>query len=100
MIVSVKSTYEVVATRIDRWWGLTVPDVPGALSQVRSLDEADAHAREAVALVLGAEPDWFDLRIEPSIGVQLPTGFPSSATEAVSDLPGGCLTVWAEAPAA
>ncbi len=60
-MAQMKPTYEVVATRSDRWWGLTFPDVPGVVSQVRSLRQADEYAREAVAFVLGVEPDSFDL---------------------------------------
>jgi hypothetical protein len=36
MVASVR-TYTVHAVRADGWWGLTVPEAPGAVSQVRSL---------------------------------------------------------------
>ncbi|HEX9766388.1 MAG TPA: hypothetical protein VGA36_06460 [Nitriliruptorales bacterium] len=56
-------TYEVTATRNDGWWTLTVKDVPGAISQVRRLDQAEAWMREAIALVLDVDQHGFDVRI-------------------------------------
>ncbi len=55
-----RPTYEMLATRSGRWWGLTVPDVPGVVSQVRSLRDADEYVREAVAFVLDVDPESFD----------------------------------------
>lgn len=39
MVAAVK-TYQVEAKRHGKWWGLYVPEVPGAISQVRTLADA------------------------------------------------------------
>jgi len=54
-----RQTYTVNAVRAGDWWSLTVPDAPGAVSQVRDLDSAEEYAREAISFVTGAEPDTF-----------------------------------------
>jgi predicted XRE-type DNA-binding protein len=46
---------------------LTVPDVPGAVSQVRSLASAEDYVREAIAFVTGAAPDSFDVSVVPQL---------------------------------
>lgn len=54
--------YVVHAAYAEGWWGLTVPGVPGAVTQVRNLSDADKWASEAIAFVTGASLD--DLVIE------------------------------------
>lgn len=73
-----KPTYEVLATRYEQWWGLTVPDVAGAVSQVRRLTQADEYAREAVAFVLGVDPDSFEVTLR----VELPEDLRAAVAEA------------------
>ena len=63
--------YMVKATRAGRWWGLTVPDVPGAVSQVRTLAQADEYAREAIAFVLDVGSESFDLDVVPDLPADL-----------------------------
>lgn len=63
------TTYTVEARKDGRWWVLTVPEVPGAVSQVRSLVQADEYAREAVALVLGVAAE--SLVVKPNLPGQL-----------------------------
>ena len=47
--------YHVVFTTIeDGWIMATVPELPGAVTQGRNLDEARANIKEAVELVLQA----------------------------------------------
>jgi predicted RNase H-like HicB family nuclease len=47
--------YHVVFTTIeDGWIMATVPELPGAVTQGRNLDEARANIKEAVALLLQA----------------------------------------------
>lgn len=63
-----RPTYRVNAEKHEGWWLLTSPQVPGAVSRVRRLTAADEHAREAIAFVLDARPDSFDLDVIPSLG--------------------------------
>jgi predicted RNase H-like HicB family nuclease len=60
MVAAVRMTYRVRAQRDGRWRVLSVPDVPGALSQVRSLADAKDWIREAIAAVVNVDPDSFD----------------------------------------
>jgi predicted RNase H-like HicB family nuclease len=69
MVAAVRMTYRVRAQRDGRWWVLSVPDVPGALSQVRSLADAKDWIREAIAAVVNVDPDSFDIELD----VELPT---------------------------
>jgi hypothetical protein len=63
------TTYQVTATRDGDWWSLVANDVDGreVASQARRLDQADAAIREAIALVLDADHDAFDLDITPEL---------------------------------
>ena len=61
-MVAQVTTYTVHAEKHDGWWLLTSPDAPGAVSQVRALSQADAHAREATAFVRGVSQD--DVEVE------------------------------------
>ncbi len=63
-----RPTHTVRAERVGRWWALTVPEVPGAVTQVRSLSQAEEYAREAIAFVLDVPPESFDLSIDPALG--------------------------------
>ena len=57
--------YDVEARRSGSWWVLTVPEVPGAISQVHRLESADDQIREAIAGVLDAPPDSFAVNVRP-----------------------------------
>jgi predicted RNase H-like HicB family nuclease len=61
------TTYAVNAARSGRGWILTVPEVPGAVSYVRGLGGARAHAQEAIAFVLDVPEDSFEVRLEPDL---------------------------------
>lgn len=67
-----RRTYEVTAVRDGKWWVVTVPDVPGAFSQIRRLDQVADAIREAIAFVARVDED--------DVGVHL-----------TIDLPGGIL---------
>lgn len=60
-------TYTVHAVRSEGWWGLTVPEVPGAVSQVRSLASAEEYVREAIAFVAGITSDSFTVQVVPQV---------------------------------
>jgi len=52
-----------------RWWAIEVPEVPGALTQVASLDDAADMAADAVATVLEIDPASVRVRVivEPEV---------------------------------
>jgi predicted RNase H-like HicB family nuclease len=47
-----RKVYSARAQRDGKWWAISVKGLPGALSQVRRLDQAEHMAREVIALVL------------------------------------------------
>ena len=57
--------YTALANREGKWWAISVKGLPGALSQVRRLDQAEAMAREVIALVLDVPEDGFDVVVTP-----------------------------------
>jgi hypothetical protein len=74
-------TYTVHAVRGQGWWGLTVPEVPGAVSQVRSLASAEECVREAIAFVAGLDPGSFAVEVVP----QLPGSLAEEVAQAVEE---------------
>lgn len=50
------TTYTAVCRRSGRWWAISVPELKGVHTQARRLDQAEAMAGEAVALMLDADP--------------------------------------------
>jgi len=55
MIRSMVATSYRVRFELDEsgWYAVTVPDVPGCITQAKSIPEGLAHARDALALLLG-----------------------------------------------
>lgn len=66
-----RPTYTVRAERDGRWWVLTVPDVPGAFSQVARLGQAAGAAAEAISFVSGAAKDTFDVDVATNLDPML-----------------------------
>lgn len=66
-----KKTYVVEAIRSGKWWALEVPELPGAFSQTRRLDQASQTAHDLIAFVTKAPSHSFDVRIMPTLPVQL-----------------------------
>jgi predicted RNase H-like HicB family nuclease len=62
-----QAIYVVTATRTDDWWALEVPEVPGATSRARRLDQAEGAAREAIAVLLDVPADGFGVEVEPEL---------------------------------
>jgi predicted RNase H-like HicB family nuclease len=62
-----KHRYLVRAVRSGRWWAIDVPELHGALSQARRLDQVESMAREVIALMLHVPEDSFDLSVEPDL---------------------------------
>lgn len=69
--MSTRPLYDVHAELVGKNWGLTCPQVPGAVSLVRRLADAEEHIREAIAFVAGADPDSFDVRVRPLPGSEV-----------------------------
>ncbi len=51
------TTYRIEAVRSGDWWAITVPELDGVFSQAKRLDQVEANAREAIAMMLDIEPD-------------------------------------------
>lgn len=62
-------SYRVQATRSGDWWAITIPELPGAFSQCKRLDQVEAMAREVIALMLDIDPTDVD---GVEVDVQLP----------------------------
>ena len=73
--------YRVRAIRSGNWWAITVPALPGVFSQARRLDQVEAMAREAIAMMLGVTTDQVG-RIKPEIE---PPGLAASVIETMHD---------------
>ena len=63
--------YHVDAYQDDKWWVLQVQELPNAISQVKSLDQADEWIREAINIVSDEPEDSFDVEIIPVVGEEL-----------------------------
>lgn len=63
-------TYQVNVRRGDRWWVLSVPEIPAAHSQARSLAEVEPVARDLIAVMLEVPADSFGLDVQ----LELPAG--------------------------
>jgi DNA-directed RNA polymerase specialized sigma24 family protein len=68
MIRKKRKVYTARAQREGKWWAISIEGLPGALSQVRRLDQAEAVAREVIALVLDVPDDSFDVVVAPELG--------------------------------
>ncbi len=49
--------YRARAVRSGDWWAITVPELGGLFSQAKRLDQVEAMAREAIAMMLDIETD-------------------------------------------
>jgi DNA-directed RNA polymerase specialized sigma subunit len=67
MMQKKRKVYTARARREGKWWAISVEGLPGALSQVRRLDQAEAMAREVIALVLDVPEDGFDVVVVPEL---------------------------------
>jgi predicted RNase H-like HicB family nuclease len=46
------------------WWVVTVPELPGAVSQARRLDQVSGDVAEVVELMTGEKPGTYVIEIE------------------------------------
>ncbi len=63
--------YHVDAYQDGNWWSLQVREMPNAISQVTSLDQADEWIREAINIFSDEPEDSFDVEIIPVVGEEL-----------------------------
>ncbi|MFG2095941.1 type II toxin-antitoxin system HicB family antitoxin [Streptomyces sp. NPDC048612] len=68
------TAYRVTVHRTGDWWAWEVPDLPGAFSQVKRLDQAGEAARAAIAVMLGAAIEDVEVGVE--------SGLPGEAVQA------------------
>lgn len=59
--------YTARASRVDEWWMVQCDQHPGALSQVRRLDQAAEVHREAIAFVARVPIDEVEVDIQPEL---------------------------------
>jgi len=69
-------TYTAVCRRAGDWWAISVPEIKGVHTQARRLDQAEAMARDAIALFLDVTPDTLTIEVRPEV--------PAEAAEAVA----------------
>lgn len=55
------------ATRSGKWWAIQVPEVPGAFSQAKRLDQVPEMAADAVAAMLGIAPASVEVRVDADL---------------------------------
>lgn len=70
------STYTAVARRSGDWWAISVPALKGVHTQARRLEQVEAMAREAIALMLDTDP------VDITVGVQ--AELPAAAEDALA----------------
>lgn len=56
------------ATRSGDWWAIEVPEVPGAFTQAKRLDQVPDMVRDAVALLEDVAPESIDVIVLPQLG--------------------------------
>jgi predicted RNase H-like HicB family nuclease len=59
--------YTARCVRSGDWWAITVPEVRGVFTQSRRLSEAEAMARDAIALATGLPSDSFEVVVAPDL---------------------------------
>ena len=69
--IMTRMLYHVDAYHSGKWWSLQVREMPNAISQVKSLDQADEWIREAINIVSDEPEDSFDVEIIPVVGEEL-----------------------------
>lgn len=53
------------ATRSGDWWAIEVPEVPGAFTQAKRLDQVAAMVRDAVSLLEDVDQDSVEVDVDP-----------------------------------
>jgi len=47
-----------------RWWVVTVPDIPGAITQARRLDQVEKDVAEVIELMTGETPGTYAIELD------------------------------------
>lgn len=63
--------YRAEATKVGRWWAVSVPDVPFAHSQGLTWEEAHDMIKDALSAIVGTPTSELDVEMVP---VELPNG--------------------------
>lgn len=61
------TTYIAACRRVGDWWAISVPQLKGVHSQTRRLDQVEAMAREAIALMLDVDPASIAVDVRPEL---------------------------------
>ncbi|WP_238019012.1 type II toxin-antitoxin system HicB family antitoxin [Dactylosporangium sp. AC04546] len=59
--------YTAVCRLSGGWWAISVPGLKGVHTQVRRLSDAEAMARDAIALFLDVDPGSFGVLLQPEV---------------------------------
>lgn len=57
------TVYDVNIERDEKWWAISVPQLPGVFSQARTRGDVEEMARDVIALYLDVPNESFNLRI-------------------------------------
>jgi predicted RNase H-like HicB family nuclease len=67
------ATYTATATRSGSWWAIQVEELDGVWTQARRLDQVEAMARDAIALLLEVPEDSFDVAVRVELTDEMRT---------------------------
>lgn len=59
--------YTARATRSGNWWAIQIEELDTVFSQARRLEQVEAMARDAIALVLDVDPASFAVTVVPEL---------------------------------
>ena len=62
-----KATYTAVCSRVGDWWAVDVAEIRGVHTQARRLDQVEAMARDAIALLRDVPADSFEVVVQPRL---------------------------------
>ena len=65
-----RSSFNCRATRVDGWRAISVDGLPGAHTQARRLDKAEAAARDMLSLLFDRTPGFFDVTVSAELSRQ------------------------------
>lgn len=60
-------TYTARTTRSGNWWAIQIEELDSVFSQARRLEQVEAMARDAIALVLDVDPASFAVTVVPEL---------------------------------